>query len=466
MRIISAEEMRALDMNCQYFGLLPLQLMENAGAALAREIRFKYPGSKVAVVAGRGNNGGDALVCARHLANSDPRVYLLGRSRDITTEEAKRNWDILEELDLDLKEVSDSSEIDLGEFDLIIDAIFGTGVRAPIRGLEGSAIDVINASGKRIVSVDVPSGLGADKTVKPDITVTFHAPKPGLEGNVVVAEIGIPPQAEFFTGPGDLSLVGTRSKYAHKGDSGRVLVIAGGAYTGAPAIAAMAALRAGADIVTVATPRSAAKTVAGFSPDLIVRELSGDLLVSEDLPVLKNLISRHSVVLMGMGLGTAPETKEALAQIIPMCKKSVIDADALQPDLPLKGIVTPHAGEFQRISGVILPGPDYRSRMDPVKKYAKENGLVVLVKGKVDIISDGETVRGNGTGNPGMTVGGTGDCLAGITASFYARTTAMRAAAAAAFVNGRAGDLVALEKDCGMVATDVVEMIPRAMRIE
>ncbi len=466
MRIISAEEMRALDMNCQYFGLLPLQLMENAGAALAREIRSRYPGSRVAVVAGRGNNGGDALVCARHLANLNPRVYLLGRSRNITTEEAKRNWDILEELDLDLKEVSDSSEIDLGEFDLIIDAIFGTGVRAPVRGLEGGAIDAINASGKRIVSVDVPSGLGADKTVKPDITVTFHSPKPGLEGNVVVAEIGIPLHAEFFTGPGDLSLVGTRSKYAHKGDSGRVLVIAGGPYTGAPAIAAMAALRAGADIVTVATPRSAARTIAGFSPDLIVRELSEDHLVPEDLPVLKDLISRHSVVLMGMGLGTASETKEALAQIIPMCKKPVIDADALQPGLPLKGIVTPHAGEFQRISGVTLPGPDYRSRMDPVKNYAQQNGLVVLIKGKVDIISDGETVRYNGTGNPGMTVGGTGDCLAGITASFYARTTAMRAATAAAFVNGRAGDLVALEKDYCMVATDVVEMIPRAMRLE
>jgi len=465
MRTISAEEMRALDMNCESFGLLPLQLMENAGAALAREVRSRYPGSRVALVTGRGNNGGDAMVCARHLADLNPRVYLLGRSRDISTEEARRNWDILEGIDMDLKEVSDSSEIDLAEFDLIIDAIFGTGTRSPISGLEGAAIDAINASGKRIVSVDVPSGLGANRTVKPDITISFHAPKPGLEGKVVLAGIGIPPQAEFFAGPGDLSLVGTRSKYAHKGESGRVLIIAGGPYTGAPAISAMAALRAGADIVTVATPRSAAKIVAGFSPDLIVRELSGDYLVPEDLPILKDLISRHGVVLMGMGLGTAPETKEALAQIIPLCKKAVIDADALQPDLPLNGIVTPHAGEFQRISGMTLSGPDYRSRMNTVKKYAKDKGLVVLVKGKVDLISDGETIRGNSTGNPGMTVGGTGDCLAGVTASFYARTTALRAATAAAFVNGKAGDLVALEKNYGMVATDVVEKIPEAMRL-
>lgn len=462
---ISSEEMKAIDSNCRYFGLLPLQLMENAGAAVAREAAARAKGRKIAIVAGRGNNGGDAFVAARHLKGFHVTTYLLGRSRDISTGEAKRNWDILQGLEFEVVEVGSPEDISLRDFDLVIDAIFGTGVRSPIKGLEASAIDAINSSGKTVLSVDVPSGLGTDKAVRPDVTVTFHRPKPDLPGDVKVVDIGIPLQAEFFVGPGDLWLIGTRSKDSHKGDSGRVLVIGGGPYTGAPALTAMAALRAGVDIATVATPKDAAKTIAGFSPNLIVKGLSSDHLCPEDLGLLKDLIPKHDVVVMGMGLGRHPETIEALAEIIPLCSKAVIDADALQPDLPLKGIVTPHAGEFKRISSVTLHS-DYRERIDPVRTFAREAGLVVLLKGSVDLISDGDIIRGNTTGNPGMTVGGTGDVLAGVTASFYCRTTAIRAAVAAAFVNGRAGDLVYKEKDFGMVATDVVEKIPEAMRLE
>jgi NAD(P)H-hydrate epimerase len=227
----------------------------------------------------------------------------------------------------------------------------------------------------------------------------------------------------------------------------------------------MAALRAGADIVTVATPKTAARTISGYSPNLIVQPLSEDHLCPADIPVLKEQIARHDVVVMGMGLGRHPETAEALAEIIPICKKTVIDADALQRELPLKGIVTPHAGEFKRISGIGLVDLDYRERAKPLKEFARQKGLVVLLKGKVDLISDGQVVRANTTGNPGMTVGGTGDVLAGVTGAFFARTSALRAATAAAFVNGRAGDLVYPEKDFGMTATDVIEKIPLAMKL-
>ncbi len=465
MRMISREEMQAVDANCQYFGLLPLQLMENAGAAIAREIAAISPGKRIAIVAGRGNNGGDAFVAARHLAGFGVTVYLLGRSRDISTGEAKRNWEILERLHWDLREVRDVDDLMLIECDLIVDAIFGTGVKGRVAGLEAAAIDAINRSGKRVLSVDIPSGLGTNKVVRADYTVTFHRPKPDLGEGVVVADIGIPPEAELFVGPGDLRLVGRRSLESHKGDSGRILVIGGGPYTGAPALTALAALRAGADIVTVAAPRRAAKTISGFSPDLIVRELSGDHLNSSDLPALQDLVAAHDVVVMGMGLGRHTDTLEALSCIIPLAKKVVIDADALLPDLPLKGIITPHAGEFQRISGISLLDLDYKERTEPLKGYAREKGITVLLKGKVDLITDGEVMRANTTGNPGMTVGGTGDVLAGIVAAFYARTSALRAASAAAFVNGRAGDLVYLEKGFGMLATDLVESIPRAMRI-
>ncbi|MDD2755355.1 MAG: NAD(P)H-hydrate dehydratase [Methanothrix sp.] len=465
MTIISAEEMNALDINCRYFGLLPLQLMENAGAALAREIAARSKGKRIAIVAGRGNNGGDAFVAARHLDGFDVTVYLLGRSKDIATEEAKRNWQILERLDYDLRMIADSVDLSLEKSDLIVDAIFGTGVRGTIKGLEAQAIDAINSSGKPVISVDVPSGQGTNKVVRSDVSVTFHKPKPNMSGNVIVADIGIPPAAEFFVGEGDLWLMGRRSLESHKGDSGRILVIGGGPYTGAPALSAMAALRAGADIVTVAAPKAAARTISGYSPNLIVQQLSADHLCPADIPVLKEQIARHDVVVMGMGLGRHAETTESLAEIMPLCKKTVIDADALQPELPLKGIVTPHAGEFKRISGIALVDLDYRERAKPLKEFARQKGLVVLLKGKVDLISDGEVVRANTTGNPGMTVGGTGDVLAGITAAFYARASALRAASAAAFVNGRAGDLVYPEKDFGMAATDVIEKIPEAMRL-
>jgi NAD(P)H-hydrate epimerase len=465
MTIISAEEMNALDCNCRYFGLLPLQLMENAGAALAREIAVRAKGKRIAIVAGRGNNGGDAFVAARHLSGFAVTVYLLGRSRDIATEEAKRNWQILERLDYDLRMIADSTDLAMQEADLIVDAIFGTGVRGIIKGLEAQAIDAINSSGKPVISVDVPSGLGTNKAIRSGLTVTFHRQKPGMSGDIIVADIGIPPAAEFFVGEGDLWLMGRRVMESHKGDSGRILVIGGGPYTGAPALSAMASLRAGADIVTVAAPKVAAKTISGYSPNLIVQELSDDHLCPADIPVLKEQIARHDVVVMGMGLGRHAETIAALAEIIPLCKKTVIDADALQANLPLRGIVTPHAGEFKRISGIALVDLDYRERVKPLRDYAREKGLVVLLKGKVDLISDGEVVRANTTGNPGMTVGGTGDVLAGITAAFYARATALRAASAAAFVNGRAGDLVYPEKDFGMTATDVIDKIPEAMRL-
>jgi len=298
MNAIYPEVMRALDANCAHFGLLPLQLMENAGAALAREVRARAPGKSIAIVAGRGNNGGDAFVAARHLADCIVTVYLLGRSKDIATQEAKQNWQILQALNFDLIEVVDPQDLHLGDFDLILDAIFGTGVRGIIKGLEAGAIDAINSAGKPVISVDVPSGLGTNKVVKPELTVTFHRPKPGLIGEVVVADIGIPPAAEFFVGPGDLGLMGKRALESHKGDSGRILVIGGGPYTGAPALTSMAALRAGADVVTVATPNRASSTIAGFSPNLIVRELSGGHLCREDLQILKDLIARHDVVVM------------------------------------------------------------------------------------------------------------------------------------------------------------------------
>ncbi len=464
MRPISPEVMRAIDANCAYLGLIPLQLMENAGSALAREVKTRAKGKRIIIVAGRGNNAGDAFVAARHLDEFEVTVLLIGRARDIATEEARRNWDILDRMGFDLKEVRDAEDLEvLSRCDLILDAIFGTGVRGTIRGLEGQAIDAINSSGKSVISVDVPSGLGTDKVVESEVTVTFHRPKPGLPGDVQVAGIGIPSAAEFLTGPGDLGLVTLRPPGSHKGQNGRVLVIGGGAYSGAPALAASAALRAGADWVTVATPSNVSKIVAGFSPNLIVKELSGERLTAQDLDVLDELISRHDVVVVGMGLGQDPETRDALIELIPKCNKAVIDADALLPGVPLKGIVTPHEAEFRRICPIKMPPG--RVQQETLTNFARDMKLTVLLKGKTDFITDGDTIRGNKTGNAGMTVGGTGDVLAGITGAFYSIAPALQAATAAAFVNGKAGDLAYADKGFNLLATDVIEKIPKSMRL-
>ena len=463
MRTISPDEMRAIDANCSYLGLLPLQLMENAGAALAREAKRRAPARKIAVVAGKGNNGGDGLVAARHLAEFDVTVFLIGRSKDIATEEAKRNWEILERLDFDLREVRDSGDLDaLTQYDLVLDAVLGTGIRGRVRGLEAEAIDAINASGKPVISADVPSGIGTDRSVNPEVTVTFHSPKEGIPGEVVVAGIGIPPRAEFYAGPGDLALVTGRAAESHKGQNGRVLVIGGGPYSGAPALSAMAALRAGADLVTVAAPENVSAAIAGYSPNLIVRPLSDDRLSPDDLDLIRELLPSHDVVVAGMGLGRHPETRAALAKIIPECERVVLDADALLPGIPLKGIITPHESEFRRVSTIKLPPG--RVQREVLMTFARDMKITVLLKGKVDLITDGETIRGNATGNPGMTVGGTGDVLAGITGAFYSRAPSMRAAVAAAYLNGTAGDLACGERGYSLLATDVIENIPRAMR--
>lgn len=462
MRPISPNEMRAVDANCTYFGLVPLQLMENAGSALAQEVKKRARGKKIAVVAGRGNNGGDAFVAARHLDDFEVTVFLLGRSRDIATEEARRNWAILERLGFDLREVRDSSDLaSLSQYDLILDGVFGTGIRGTVRGLEAVAIEAINSSRRSVVSVDVPSGLGTDKVVDPEVTVTFHRPKNGITGEVVVAGIGIPPAAEFLAGPGDLALVTSRAAGSHKGQNGRVLVIGGGPYSGAPSLSAMAALRAGADLVTVAAPGNVSDTIAGFSPNLIVRPLSEDHLSTDDLPTIRELLPRHDVVVLGMGLGRDPETRAALAAIVPECGKMVMDADSLLPGIPLKGIITPHESEFRRVCSIKVPPG--RVQNETLMSFARDMKLTILLKGKVDLITDGDIIRGNATGNAGMTVGGTGDVLAGITGAFYCKASPLRAAVAAAFVNGTAGDLAFEEKGYSLLATDVIENIPRAM---
>jgi ADP-dependent NAD(P)H-hydrate dehydratase / NAD(P)H-hydrate epimerase len=497
MKFISSLRMKAIDINCEHLGLLPAQLMENAGVTIAQSVREKLESGKILLVAGRGNNGGDAFVTARQLAGFSGyivKVILLGEAQDIRTEEAFHNFSLLKFSHVKILEITDSSQLLaakqdwFSEADLIIDAILGTGVKGTIREPDSTAIDLINRegkAGKTIISVDIPSGLDPDgenfeKAVKAELTVTFHRMKLGFRsentkeftGVIKVAEIGICADAEQYVGPGDLTILHKRNSEGHKGNSGKVLVIGGGPFTGAPALAALAALRGGADIVTVAVPEPVAKIVASFSPNLIVRKLTSDILCQDDLSILPDLINSHDVVVMGMGLGRASETLEAVRKILPFCRKAVLDADALSALVgptfeTLAGncelIVTPHAEEFALLREMKTP-KDFEARIKAVRDFSEEKGIVTLLKGEIDIISDGKQTLKNRTGNAGMTVGGTGDVLAGLTGSLFSKNPAFLAAACAAYINGAAGDLAFETAGNGLLATDLIEKISEIIR--
>jgi len=486
MKTITSRQMDALDTNCEFLGLSRLQLMENAGSAVSAEVMSLPTRERVLIVAGKGNNGGDGFVAARHLVGYDVTVILLGKINEVKTKEATKNLTILNKTGIPIIEVTNPTALEPSYFsdcDVIVDAIFGTGIKGKIREPESTAIDMINASIAKVVSVDVPSGMDPDtgqleKAVKANVTVTFHLPKPGLlelhsqeyVGEIAVADIGIPYEAELLVGPGDLKLVTGRSRDSHKGAGGRVLIIGGGAFSGAPALAGLAALRSGADIVTIAAPKNIAKIIASFSPNLIVRSLAENRLVKKDISVLEELIVTHDVVIIGMGLGREAETIEAVREILPLCGKVVVDADGLAAlEVPLNRyncdmVITPHVGEYK---GLI--NEDLQLERDgliaQVKTFSADNSVVTLLKSPEDIISDGLIVRINQTGNPGMTVGGTGDVLAGITGALFARHSGIEAASAAAYICGRAGDLAFEEFGLGLMATDVIDRIPAAMKI-
>ncbi|WNY28112.1 Bifunctional NAD(P)H-hydrate repair enzyme Nnr [Methanimicrococcus stummii] len=522
--IITADEMKAIDKNAAGLGMNPLQLMENAGAAAA-EIIFKFYTEKpdsvrapILFFAGHGNNGGDIFVAARHLANLNVPsiVFLLGTESQIKTPESQTNFKLLKQTNFisvfEIKSESALSEV-FNSLEnrpkMIVDGIFGTGFSGSVKGLEKAAIGLINAEKAArnipVLAIDIPSGMppadlsdsvdsksnvSFSNIVKADATITFHKEKTFLKpeiaekyaGEVFVCPIGIPENAEKFIGPGDVSLLFRRASDSKKGDSGKVLVIAGGPYSGAPALAGMGALRTGVDIATIAAPQSIYKVVASFAPEFIVRKLSGDIFSENDISPVSELIRPHDVVVLGPGFGRAPESAKAAAQLIPLLKKAVIDADALVPeifeaivlkqksDAPAEIVITPHYHEFLRTAAyfkINLPKDRADSNIDKTEaaalKISQTLGAVVLLKGQNDLIANGDEIRYNSTGNAGMSVGGTGDVLAGAVGGLLAKNSAVKAAECGAYICGKAGDLAYADFGYSLLPTDLISKIPAVL---
>ncbi len=487
---ITSREMRALEVNAEYFGISLLQLMENAGRNVAEEIISRFPRDrKVAIFCGLGGNGGDGFVAARHLLayGFTVSVVLVGKGRDLRHESAAQNWCGLQPLrgSIPIQEVTDSSVIPKVDADVVVDALLGTGTKGKLRPPIAQIVDYINSLAAFKIAVDVPTGIDSDtgdvlgNAVKADVTVTFHKSKTGLHaakkyvGELVLKDIGLPDEMAQFAGPGDVLLVKKpRAASAHKGDFGRLLVIGGSkVFSGAPALVSLAALRTGVDIVYLAAPAKTAYAVSSISPDLITLKLKGDNLSANNVTALQPYLENVDAVVMGPGLGLHAETSEFVKACVTAVENAgkplLLDADGLKAFAEFKRplrvplVLTPHAGEYAVLSGRKLP-ESLEERVAEVQKTAAELKAVVLVKGQVDVVCDSERVKLNFTGNPGMTVGGTGDVLSGVVGALLAqKADAFEAAVAGAFVNGAAGDFVAGDKGYHLLASDLLEQIPR-----
>ncbi len=496
--IVSVKDMRVYEVNAVWLGIPLLLLMENAGKEVAHVVCNKLGGDlrnkEIVVFVGRGGNGGDGLVAARHLAAMGARVTikLLYDPLMISSPDTLFNMRLIDRIDsIRVEKVKDIERLKPLSADALIDAMLGVGVRGPLRDPIKTAVKVFNESKGLKVAIDVPSGVDpdtgetADEAVIADVTVTMHKVKPGLikakkyVGELVVAEIGIPPEAEIYVGPGDVKYrVPKKPTDAHKGVGGRVLVVGGSElYSGAPALSALSALRTGADLAFIMAPGSVARTIASYSPNLIVYGTGNNFFTEQDIDSLKNIVERtrpHAVII-GPGIGLHEETKvfviKAIGFLKSLNKYMIIDADALKhiagAHLELsKSVLTPHLGELLKLleleSNNIAQTDNINVRIELCKRASEKYKSIILFKGHIDIICNGSKYRLNRTGNPGMSVGGTGDVLTGIIAALIARgMDPYYAAQVAAYINGRAGDLAFNDYGERITALDIINYVPK-----
>ncbi|HXY51966.1 MAG TPA: NAD(P)H-hydrate dehydratase [Terriglobales bacterium] len=509
MKIVTAAEMREIDRaTSERFGVPSLTLMENAGTAVAEFVRSLYPHAKqIALICGKGNNGGDGFVAARKLQHGgrEVRVVLLADAAELQGDAAE----MFARMGLSALAVKSHEDLHAAAAqnafasDVLVDALLGTGFRPPVRGLYGEAIAEMNARPAPVVAVDIPSGADADvlgeqtgAVVRADAIVTFTAPRPAhvfgqlTSGPTVIAPIGSPEAAiesklglKLITPHEIALLVAPRPVAANKGNFGHVLVIGGSlGKAGAAAMAGMSILRSGAGLATVATPKAVLATVAGFHPEVMTEALAETEAGTISMRALEygridELVKGKTVLAIGPGSSRNPETAEFVLTVVGRYRvPMVVDADGLNAfegmaekltgkDHPV--VITPHPGEMARLTGLSIPQIQ-RDRIGVARKFAREHGLVVVLKGHRTLVAspDGE-VWVNTTGNPGMATGGTGDILTGMVAGMMAQNPEriLQAVLGAVYLHGLAGD-VGREKmgEQSLVATDLVRALPEAFR--
>jgi len=508
VKITTAAEMREIDrVTTEQYGVPSLTLMENAGTGVANFILERYPtAQRVAVVCGKGNNGGDGFVIARKLQDAQrvADVILLGSAADLKGDAAAMFAQLpVKPLCLDgADKLPPEALARIARCDLLVDAILGTGFKPPVKGLYAEAIAAINQSAKPVVAVDIPSGADSDSMhaqsgegiARADAIVTFTAPRPAhvlgvlTRGPVAVAPIGSPDEAIVsslnlaVTTPRDFAcLLAPRPMDSNKGMYGHVLVVGGSVgKSGAAAMAGMAALRAGAGLSTVAVPGSVLPSVASFAAELMTEPLPETKAGGIDTAAVDRVLelaSSMTVVALGPGIGRQPETFEFVHELVKRVQcPTVIDADGLnafqdKTEL-LDGskrqlVLTPHPGEMSRLAGLSTKAVQ-ADRLNVARNFAQDHHLVLVLKGNNTIIAlpDGQAWV-NPTGNPGMATGGIGDILTGMTAGLIGQMPddVARATIAAVYLHGLAGDVAAESMgEHSLTATDLLTGLPEAFR--
>jgi hydroxyethylthiazole kinase-like uncharacterized protein yjeF len=507
MKIVTAAEMREIDRaTSQRFGVPSLTLMENAGTAVAEFVLSQYPSAeRIGVICGKGNNGGDGFVAARKLqaAGRGVRVVLLAEPSELRGDAAEmfRKLVVTSVIVRSNDELKSEQARAVFESDVLLDAILGTGFKPPVSGLYAEAIGLLNASSAPVVAVDIPSGADADvmgeqtgAVARADAVVTFTAPRPAhifgrlTDGPTVVAPIGSPDEAiasslqlNLITAREIAPLIGPRPLAANKGNFGHVLVIGGSVgKAGAAAMAGMAALRTGAGLSTVATPKSVLATVAGFHPEVMTEPLDetadGNIALSA-LRRTDTLAEGKTVLAIGPGISRNSETAEFVRSAVKRYRMPIVlDADGLNAfedrSEELSGkvghiVITPHPGEMARLVESTVAAVQ-RDRINVARTFARQHELIVVLKGHRTLIAQPDgTVWVNTTGNPGMATGGTGDILTGMVAGLIAQNPEriVEAVIAAVHLHGLAGDLARESMgEHALVATDLVKALPEAFR--
>jgi NAD(P)H-hydrate epimerase len=508
MKTATAEQMRDIDRRLATdFGMSGEVLMDRAGFGVARAVqnladRAGFTDPLIQIFAGRGNNGGDAFVAARYLAEEDyeVEVWMAGAARDLEGD-ALRAHGLLKAAKVKCNELPSRGDWDrlLSELpggDILVDGLLGTGVTGPARGPVAGAIRYINSNATRgfVVSIDIPSGMNADTGAAPgdvicaDETVTIGLPKKGLlmpraienAGSIEVIDIGIPWELiepleaglELVTAADLRSCMPRRMRMTHKGTYGHALILAGSRdYPGAPRLALGGALRSGAGLVSVYVPACIHEIVAGFLPEAIVRAApmtETGSLAAGTWDLIKPRLHEFSAILLGPGMTTHPDTLELVKRVLADSSVPVVlDADALnvvagQIGLLAKSkgplVLTPHPGELGRLLGCSAAVVQEEREATLLKAVEKSNATVILKGAGSLVATPGRSIHMNMSGNPGMATGGTGDVLAGLLVSLLAQgLEPFDAARAAVYVHGHAGDSVALRgSQHTLMASDLI----------
>ena len=511
MKVVTAHEMRQIDQQTIHgIGIPGIVLMENAGGAVVAAIQKRFSDCRrIAIVVGKGNNGGDGLVVARKLAFAglSVQVILVSPSNEFKGD-ALINLQIAQNLNLSIVQVLSQPDLDqlqpqISEYDLIVDAILGTGLRGAVRGFVASVITCINESGSPIVAIDLPSGLQTDTgaiegvCIKATYTVTIGLPKRGLlihpgaetAGKLEIADIGFPPNVieplsvqVNWTQSGDASnLIPPRYRHSHKGTYGHVFVAAASAgMTGAAALTSQAAYRVGAGLVTVGIPNSLNPILEAKLTEVMTLPLpetaERTLALDSGSQILEFIEKTESILAIGPGLSQHPETVTLVHNLIRNNERPiVVDADGLNAlakskkllsFLPPQTVLTPHPGEMARLIGESVSKVEY-DRIGIAQQFALDHDVILVLKGAPTVVASGNgDVWINSTGNSGMATGGMGDLLTGVIAGLMAQQSSSHdAAILGVYLHGLAADIAAESVGVhGLMAGDVLDALPSAFQ--